>query len=65
MGELIDWREEYYDNSMMSKILTTALEENKTPEQVINELSPKDGVTKDMQSHFKELASKRKKIAIY
>ena len=59
MGELIDWREEYYDNSMMNKILTTALEENKTPKQVINELSPKDGVTKDMQSHFKELVSKR------
>jgi len=59
MGELIDRREDVYDNSMMSKILTTALEENKTPEQVINELSPKDGVTKDMQSHFKKLASKR------
>ena len=58
MGELIDEREMSYDKAMLDKITNTAFDENKTPEEVINELSSKDGITKNMQSHFKELVSK-------
>ena len=39
MGEFIDWREDVYDESMINKIYTTAIQEDKSFDQVINELT--------------------------
>ena len=58
LGELIDEREMSYDESMLHKITKTALDENKTPEEVINELPSKYGITKNMQSEFQPKVSK-------